>query len=70
MDKIKIKIYIENLYADIECHLEDLGSAIADRDGWRERERESRESVQSTCIDDYNDDTVKIKEFKRKNVKN
>ena len=45
---------IPRFYADIECHLEDLASAIASRDEWLERE--SMESVLLTGLDDDNGD--------------
>ena len=32
------RTYIQRLYADIVCSLEDLPGAMDDRDGWQERE--------------------------------
>ena len=32
-----VKVYIRQLCGDTECYQEDLLSAVADRDGWRER---------------------------------
>ena len=37
--------YLQQLCVDIGRSLEDLLEAMNDRDGWRERERESRRSV-------------------------
>ena len=41
------KTYIHQHSAEMECWLEDLTRVMTDRDRWRERDRESRESVLS-----------------------
>ena len=39
------RTYIQQLYADTGCSLEDLSGTMDDRDGWRERAREIRAST-------------------------
>ena len=39
------RTYLHQFCAETECSLEDLQGTIDDRDGWRERERESGKSV-------------------------
>ena len=51
------RTYLQQLSIDTGCSLEDLPGAMNNRDGWRERERESRESV-LTVWDDDNDDYI------------
>ena len=47
------RTYIQQLYADTGCSLEDLPGAVDDRDGWHERVREIYAS-----IDDDDDDVL------------
>ena len=59
------KIYLQQVYMDTRCSLEDLPEAMDDRDEWRERERErereSRKSVLSARHDDDEENDVKCK---------
>ena len=55
------KTYIDQLWADTGCQVEDLPRATTDRDGWQEWERErERESQGSSC---YRHDLMIIKTY-------
>ena len=56
------RTYTQQLCADTRYSLEDLPGAIDDRDGWRERQRESGRSVPAGRHDDDDDDDILIKQ--------
>ena len=58
------KTYIHHLCADIGCHLEDLPSMMADRDGWQGREsREYMLSAKDATDDDEYSCVEKVKNW-------